>query len=60
VTALVEAVASTQKVVHPPRLKATHPGELVGADTFYVGKLKGVGQIWQYTATDVASSYTFC
>ncbi len=39
---------------------ADHPGELVGVDTFYVGKLKGVGKIWQYTATDVASSFTFC
>ncbi len=41
-------------------LEADHPGELVGVDTFYVGKLKGVGKIWQYTGTDVASSYTFC
>lgn len=41
-------------------LDADHPGELVGIDTFYVGKLKGVGKIWQFTATDVASSYTFC
>ncbi len=41
-------------------VEADHPGELVGIDTFYVGKLKGVGKIWQFTATDVASSYTFC
>ena len=42
------------------QLKAKRPGELVGIDTFYVGRLKGVGKVWQYTATDVASSYTFC
>lgn len=42
------------------QVSADRPGELVGVDTFYVGNLKGVGKIWQYTATDVASSYTFC
>ncbi len=41
-------------------VEADHPGALVGVDTFFVGKLKGVGKIWQYTGTDVASSYTFC
>ncbi|MDR0359658.1 MAG: IS481 family transposase [bacterium] len=41
-------------------LEAKSPGQLVGLDTFYVGRLKGVGKVWQYTATDVASSYTFC
>lgn len=54
----------TRDLVHArPNLvqvSADHPGELVGVDTFYVGKLKGVGKIWQPTATDVASSYTFC
>jgi hypothetical protein len=33
------------------------PGELVRLDTFYVGKLKSVGKMWQYTACDMASSY---
>lgn len=49
-------------LARPPsvQVSADRPGELVGIDTFYVGKLKGVGKIWQYTATDVASSYTFC
>jgi hypothetical protein len=27
-------------------------------DTFYIGKLKGVGKVWQVTACDVASSYS--
>ncbi|MDR7479739.1 MAG: integrase core domain-containing protein, partial [Armatimonadota bacterium] len=26
-------------------------------DTFYIGKLKGVGKVWQYTACDAACSY---
>lgn len=38
-------------------VKASRPGELVCLDTFYVGKLKGVGKVWQYTACDAASSY---
>ena len=34
------------------------PGELVGIDCFYVGRLKGTkGAIWQLTAIDVASSF---
>src|SRR5262245_24811329 len=30
---------------------------LTSLDTFYIGKLKGVGKVWQITACDVASSY---
>jgi transposase InsO family protein len=26
-------------------------------DTFYIGQLKGVGKVWQYTACDAASSF---
>lgn len=36
---------------------ADAPGELVCLDTFYIGKLKGVGKVWQITACDAASSY---
>jgi len=35
------------------------PGELVCLDTFFIGKLKGVGQMWQITACDAASSYAW-
>lgn len=38
-------------------MTATVPGELVCLDTFYIGKLKGVGRVWQYTACDAACSY---
>jgi transposase len=38
-------------------VRAQHPGELVSVDTFYIGKLKGVGKVWQITACDAASSY---
>jgi hypothetical protein len=33
---------------------AEQPGELVCLDTFYLGKLKGVGKVWQVTACDAA------
>jgi transposase InsO family protein len=38
-------------------VQARQPGELVCLDTFYIGKLKGVGKVWQITACDAASSY---
>ena len=38
-------------------VEAQAPGELVCLDTFYIGKLKGVGPMWQITACDAASSY---
>jgi transposase len=36
-------------------LFASHPGQVVALDTFYVGRLKGVGAVWQLTAVDVAT-----
>lgn len=38
-------------------VEAQEPGELVCLDTFYLGKLKGVGKVWQITACDAACSY---
>ena len=38
-------------------VEATQPAELFCLDTFYIGKLKGVGKVWQITACDAASSY---
>jgi transposase InsO family protein len=51
----------------PPRdpgpeqhIEVSQPGELVGIDCFYVGRLKGTeGAIWQLTAIDIASSYAW-
>jgi transposase InsO family protein len=48
--------------VPPPELHidASEPGEKVQMDCFFVGRLQGAkGVIWQYTATDVASAYTW-
>jgi len=49
---------------HAIRPKAAHrdraPGEPVGMDSFYVGRMRGTaGAIWQLTAIDVRSSYAW-
>ncbi len=36
-------------------LFASNPGQVVSLDAFYVGRLKGVGAVWQMTAVDVAT-----
>lgn len=36
---------------------AARPGDLVALDTFYVGRLKGIGQVWQLTAVDTATRW---
>jgi transposase InsO family protein len=39
-------------------LVTSSPGELVGMDCFYVGRLSGTrGTVWQYTAIDAFSGY---
>lgn len=46
----------------PPErhIDATEPGEKVQLDCFYVGRLSGTkGTVWQYTAIDVASAFTW-
>jgi len=46
----------------PPErhIDATEPGQKVQLDCFYVGRLSGTkGTVWQYTAIDVASAFTW-
>ncbi len=38
-------------------VQAERPGDLVCLDTFYIGQLKGVGRVWQFTACDAACSF---
>jgi transposase InsO family protein len=60
-------VAGYAAPVEPPRepeperhVEAERPGELVGIDCFYVGRLTGTkGSVWQLSALDVASSYSW-
>jgi transposase InsO family protein len=46
----------------PPQrhIDASEPGEKVQLDCFFVGRLAGTkGTVWQYTAIDVASAFTW-
>ena len=56
--------AARPEIGRPPEperhIAVDHPGELVGFDCFHVGRLSGTkGRVWQYTAIDVATSYTW-
>jgi transposase InsO family protein len=51
-----------QPAIAPPErhIEATRPGEKVQLDCFFIGRLSGTkGAVWQYTAIDVASAYTW-
>jgi len=60
-------VAGYAAPYQPPRelqperhIEAERPGELVGVDCFFVGRLAGTkGAVWQLTAIDVASSFAW-
>ena len=60
-------VAGYAAPYEPPRdpgpeqhIDVERPGELVGIDCFYVGRLTGTeGAIWQLTAIDIASSFAW-
>lgn len=60
-------VAGYAAPYEPPRdpgpdqhIEVDRPGELVGIDCFYVGRLRGTkGAIWQLTAIDIASSFAW-
>src|SRR5919112_4012881 len=48
--------------IPPPErhIDATVPGEKVQLDCFFIGRLSGTrGAVWQYTAIDVASAFTW-
>ena len=43
-----------------PHIDVDRPGELVGIDCFYVGRLHGTdGAVWQLTAIDIYSSFAW-
>jgi transposase InsO family protein len=43
-----------------PHVASSRPGELVGVDCFFVGRLHGTrGAVWQITACDTHSSYAW-
>jgi transposase InsO family protein len=60
-------IAGYAAAYEPPRdpgpeqhIDVSRPGELVGIDCFFVGRLAGIkGSVWQLTAIDVASSFAW-
>lgn len=40
-------------------VQSQHPAEVVNQDTFYVGRLKGVGKVYLHAVVDSYSSYAF-
>lgn len=40
-------------------MESSRPGELLCQDTFYVGRLKGVGKVYLHVVVDSFSSYAF-
>ena len=67
VAALAALTAMDTGLVAPRALEpfgfclwASRPGDLVGLDAFYVGKLKGIGPVYQLTAVDTATRWAIC
>ena len=68
VAALAQLTAATTGLVSDPALEgpfgfchfAARPGDLVALDSFFIGKLKGVGPVWQLTAVDTATRWAIC
>jgi transposase InsO family protein len=68
VAALAQLSAATTGLVTEAALEgpfgfchfAARPGDLVALDSFYIGKLKGVGAVWQLTAVDTATRWAVC
>jgi transposase InsO family protein len=60
-------VAGYRAAIEPPRdpqpelhIQTSRPGELVGIDCFYIGRLHGTtGAVWQITAIDTYSSFAW-
>jgi len=56
--------ARYERAPHRPEperhIEADRPGQIVGVDCFYVGRLSGTkGTVWQYSAIDVASGFAW-
>jgi transposase InsO family protein len=68
VAALAQLTAATTGVATEPAVEgpfgfchfAARPGDLVALDSFFIGKLKGVGPVWQLTAVDTTTRWAVC
>jgi transposase InsO family protein len=68
VGALAQLTAAATGLLTEPALEgpfgfchfAARPGDLVALDSFFIGKLKGVGPVWQLSAVDTATRWAIC
>lgn len=52
-------IESDRRASKDRHIQVNGPGELVGIDLFYIGTLKGIGRIYQFTGVDCYSSFGF-
>ncbi len=55
----VRAVENANPAFRERHIESTRPGELLAADTFFVGAFKGVGKVYLHTVVDTYGSYAF-
>jgi transposase InsO family protein len=55
----VAAIEKANPCFRERHVESSRPGELLSADTFFVGHLKGVGKVYLHAVVDTHSSYAF-
>jgi hypothetical protein len=55
----IRTVEKANPAFRERHIESSRPGELLAADTFYVGQFKGVGKVYLHTVVDTYGSYAF-
>jgi transposase InsO family protein len=55
----VRAIEKANPCFRERHIESSRPGELLAADTFFVGSFKGVGKVYLHTVVDTYGSYAF-
>lgn len=55
----IRAVEKANPCFRERHIESSRPGELLAADTFFVGTFKGVGKVYLHTVVDTYGSYAF-
>jgi hypothetical protein len=55
----IRLIEKANPVFRERHVENSRPGELLSQDTYYVGKLKGIGPIYLHTVVDTYGSYAF-
>lgn len=55
----VRAIEKANPCFRERHIESSRPGELLAADTFFVGHFKGVGKVYLHTVVDTYGSYAF-